>query len=179
MPIRSAQILFAATLDLAVREAGAEVVQRASAEKSHRSGCSYALMSAEGALIRRLRLSLVERVARQRQRLLDKLSHQTALQRMPRDLRRKRFLALPACRRALAWALSDGQPLPQGRFGTPHLAIAVLLCLGFLLPGLVYLAWAVPRGRRYARELQALERRWMEAGQPDPVDPQFQALIGR
>jgi hypothetical protein len=112
MPTRSAQLLFAAALDLAVRQRVPEALRRASAEQSHRSDGSYALLSAEGVLIRRLPLAQVERVARQRQRLLERLVDQAALRRLPRHLRQKRFREQPAGRRALAWALSIGQPLP-------------------------------------------------------------------
>ncbi len=70
-----------------------------------------------------------------------------------------------------------GKPLPPGRFGRHELGIALVLCLMGLVPGVLYLIWALPRAAAYGRELAAIERQWQRAGSPDPVDPAFVALM--
>jgi hypothetical protein len=68
-------------------------------------------------------------------------------------------------------------PLPPGHFGVGELAQAVGLSALCLLPGLLYLGWALPRAAAFSRELAAIEGQWLLAGSPDPVDSAFVALV--
>ncbi len=169
--------LFDAAVQSAFESGRLKTRSQASLEHSHRSVSSYALVAADGGLIVRLPLTEVLKLATRRQRRFEALVRLKALKRLPLQARRKQFWRLPRRRHVLAWAIAAGQPIPPGRMGPCSWVLAlVLLALG-LLPGLLYLAWAVPRDRRYRQALAALERRWLAAGKPEPSDPAFQSLL--
>lgn len=171
--------LFAAAVGLALRSGTLKRDGQASAPHSRPAQASYALFAEDGRLIERFPLQRVEAWARERERVLSRLEGRRSLARLPMEQRRRRFRARPDPQRALAWAISNGQPIPPGRFGGREmLAAGALLLLG-LLPGIVFLIWAVPRGRRYRQAMVKLVRQWRAAGTPDPVDAAFQRLVSR
>lgn len=170
--------IYHAAVGLALRSGTLKSAGQASVSHSHTAQTSYALMGADGHLIERFPLERLRRSARQRERVLSRLEQRHELARLPLEQRRRRFRARPARERALAWAISCGQPIPPGRFGPLELGLCVLLLLLFLLPGLVYLAWGWPRWRRHEQAMKALERKWLAAGTPDPVDAAFRRLVG-
>jgi hypothetical protein len=169
--------LFDAAVQHALESGRLRTRSQASADRSRRSQGSYALVSADGALIERLPLAVVSKLARTRERRFKALVGFTDLNRLPARKRRDHYHALPRQRRALAWAIAAGEPIPPGRMGPRAWGLAVLLLALGLVPGLVYLAWTLPRHRRYRQALAALERSWVAAGRPDPHDPAFQLLL--
>jgi hypothetical protein len=169
--------LFDAAVQSAFESGRLKTRSQASLERSHRSASSYALVAADGGLIVRLPLTEVSKLATRRQRRFEALVRLKALKRLPSQERRERFRSLPSQRRLLAWAIACGEPIPPGRMGPRSWVLALLLLALGVLPGLLYLAWAVPRDRRYRQALAALERRWLVAGKPEPSDPAFQFLL--
>ncbi len=175
----SHSVLFPAAVDLALRSGSLSKIADAKAERSHHSSSSYALIAADGRLIERIPLRQVQHWARHRERVLARLEGRRTLARLPLEQRRRRFRARTDPQRALAWAISNGQPIPSGSFGGRELLAAGALLLLGLLPGIVFLIWAVPRGRRYHQAMVKLVRQWRAVGMPDPVDAAFQRLVGR
>lgn len=171
--------LHAAAVGLGVRSGSLRNVAEANAERSHPSGSSYALIATDGHLIERFPLQRVQAWARERERVLIRLEGRRDLARLPLDQRRARFRARPEPQRALAWAVSHGQPIPPGLFGAGELLATLVLLALVALPGVVFLIWAIPRGRRYHQAMVSLVRQWRAAGSPDPVDGAFQRLVSR
>jgi hypothetical protein len=177
MNSRVRSTLFDAAVQHALESRLIRARSEASLDASHRSDGSYVLMSADGALIERLPLAVVSKLARTRERRFEVLADVEVLKRLPLQARREHFGVLSRRRRALAWAIAVGEPIPRGRMGPGAWGLTVVLLLLGLVPGLVYLAWALPRDGRYRRALAALERRWVAAGKPEPPDPAFQFLL--
>lgn len=176
---KSEDILHSAAVGLALRSGSMSNVAEANKERSHRFGTSYALFAVDDHLIERFPLQRVEAWAREREQLLTRLEGRRALARLPIHQRRARFRTWPEPQRALAWAVSRGQPIPPGRFGAGELLATVVLLALFVLPGVVFLLWAVPRDRRFHQAMVSLVRQWRAAGSPDPVDGAFQRLVSR
>ncbi|QPN55799.1 hypothetical protein I1E95_11600 [Synechococcus sp. CBW1107] len=171
--------LYAAAVGLAIRSGSLKRKAEASPEHSHSSSCSYALIATDGRLIERFSLQKVQAWASERDKVLNRIEGRRKLQGLPIEQRLARFRSWPEPQRALAWAVSSGQPIPPGRFGAGELLTAVLLLALFVLPGVVFLIWAVPRGRSYRQALAILVRQWRASGEPDPVDAAFRRLVSR
>ncbi len=172
-------MLFSVAVGLALSSGKLRKSSQASAASSHKAQASYALMGLDGSLIARFPLEQVLHSASQRERMLNRLEGRRQLEGLPIEQRRARYRARPERERALAWAISRGQPVPPGHFGVRELLIAGGLLLLGLLPGIVFLIWALPRGRRYQQAIAVLLRQWRAAGTPDPIDEAFLRLVGR
>jgi hypothetical protein len=169
--------LHAAALGLALHSGLIRSVAEVSAHLSHASSSSYALIAEDGRLLVRFPLARVKQWAKRRERVLARLERRQRLARRPVYNRRADFRSQPDRVRALAWSISTGQPIPPGRFGPTQVLLALLLLLLGLVPGVIYLVWAWPRHLAYQQSLRKVERLWLAAGTPDPVDSAFQRLV--
>lgn len=68
---------------------------------------------------------------------------------------------------AIEWAKSLGYPVPVSKVKKgPALALAILLFLVCIIPGIIFLVWWSNRDSRHDREMAALMTKWIDAGKP-------------
>ncbi|MFM7674259.1 MAG: hypothetical protein ACKO5F_01445 [Synechococcus sp.] len=186
-------VLFAAAQDVARRRGKMDSRRPASVKKSRHSGVSYTLADSDGDVIARLPMWSVQLAARQRALLLSRLSKgRKVWSTLSLGEQRVEFRTRPFEIRALAWALSSGRRVPQGRLDRDKLLTSLLLLLlavgawlmfqdlavflVLLLPSLAFVALTVNQQRSYLHNLKGLMARWKAAGKPDPGDSLFAEL---
>ncbi|MEB3263430.1 MAG: hypothetical protein VKJ66_03565 [Synechococcus sp.] len=186
-------VLFAAAQDVARRRGKMDSRRPASVKHSRHTGVSYTLADSDGDVIARLPLWSVQRAARQRALLLSRLAEgRKVWSTLSLGEQRVQFRTRPFEIRALAWALSNGRRVPQGRFDRDKLLTSLLLLLlavaaglitgnlavflVLLLPWLAFTVLVVKEHRAYRHNLTGLVARWKAAGKPDPGDSLFAEL---
>ncbi len=170
----SSEELTAVAVAVARRRGQLSDPSRVAGIRSSSGGGSYVLMDGRGVPLARLpRDAVKEQLQRRRTRLSRlylQLRRAAGKRRSTSANWRTELRTWSWEKRALVWALSAHQPVPQPVFGPEELLLlAVLLLLG-VLPGLVYLGWLLLLRRRYGRELAALVDEWRSHGRPDPVE---------
>jgi hypothetical protein len=185
-------VLFAAAQDVARRHGKMDPRRPASAKHSRQTAVSYTLADVDGEVIARLPIWSVESAARQRTLLLARLAENRKVwSNITLGEQRVQFRTKPFEIRALAWALSNGRRIPQGRIDRDRILLwIVLLLLGlsglplggtatFLLsvPCLIYTVMVLRQHRSYLENLQGLVVRWKAAGKPDPGDNLFVEML--
>jgi hypothetical protein len=94
--------------------------------------------------------------------------------RNPASQERGKLRILNPESRALAWAISTGRRVPYRRKQRWEPAVAVLLLLCGVIPGVAYILWLSAQQRASNRELAALVKRWQAAGKPEPASSFFE-----
>ena len=166
--------LTAVAVAVARRRGQLQDASRVEGIRSSSGGASYVLLDGRGVPLARLPSDAVQEQLQRRRARLTRL-----FQRLRRAADRRgsasanwrtELRSWSWEKRALVWALSAHQPVPQPVFGLEQLLLlAVLLLLG-VLPGVVYLGWLLLQRSRYDRELRALVNEWRSRGRPDPVE---------
>jgi hypothetical protein len=172
------ELLFAAAQDLARQRGQLEEGMTASYARSVLSRTSYAIKTANGALVARLPLPDVREMLRFRQRVarrvLDFSFQRDGVLPNAIDLRRQVRLSSEEDR-ALVWAISQGRRYPYlGSWKRHALLSTVLLLLG-VVPGVLYLLRLRRQYSTYRSNLLNLVARWRSHGKQDP-DPSFFSL---
>ncbi len=131
-------VLFAAAQDVARRGGKLDSRRPASVQHSRHTGVSYTLADGDGDVIVRLPMWTVQRAARQRALLLASLSRgRKVWSTLSLGEQRIEFRTRPPEIRALAWALSNGRRLPQGRLDRDRLLVTGALLLLAVTGGLI------------------------------------------